>query len=53
LSPHQKLNVERLKLRGYFCYLSDDYDDKIKEINNYMLTRRKNVISVEENLKMN
>jgi hypothetical protein len=40
LSPSQKLNLERLKLRGYFCYLSDDYDDVIKEINNYMMTRR-------------
>ena len=40
LSPAQKENLERLKLRGYFCYLSDDYDDVIKEINNYMITRR-------------
>jgi hypothetical protein len=24
LSPHQKVNLERLQLRGYFCYLSDD-----------------------------
>ena len=40
LSPQQKENLERLKLRGYNCYLSDDYDDVIKEINNYMLTRR-------------
>jgi hypothetical protein len=40
LSPAQKENLERLKLRGYNCYLSDDYDDVIKEINNYMLTRR-------------
>ena len=40
LSPSQKQNLERLKLRGYFCYLSDDYDDVIKEINNYMITRR-------------
>jgi hypothetical protein len=40
LSPSQKQNLERLTLRGYFCYLSDDYDDVIKEINNYMMTRR-------------
>ena len=40
LSPHQKLNLERLKLRCYYCYLSDDYDDVIREINNYMMTRR-------------
>ena len=40
LSPAQKENLERLKLRGYNCYLSDDYGDVIKEINNYMLTRR-------------
>ena len=42
LSPSQKLNLERLQLRGYFCYLSDDYDDVIREINNYMMTRRIN-----------
>ncbi len=40
LSPYQKENLERLKLRGYHCYLSDDYDEVIKEINNYMMTRR-------------
>ncbi len=40
LSPHQKLNLERLTLRGYRCYLSDDYDDVIKEIHSYMMTRR-------------
>ena len=40
LSPSQKQNLERLALRGYRCYLSDDYDDVIKEINNYMMTRR-------------
>ncbi len=40
LSPSQKPNLERLKLRGFFCYLSDDYDDVIREINNYMITRR-------------
>ena len=40
LSPAQKENLERLKLRGYICYLSDDFDDVIKEINNYMMTRR-------------
>jgi prophage antirepressor-like protein len=40
LSPHQKQNLERLTLRGYRCYLSDDYDDIIKEINYYMITRR-------------
>ena len=40
LSPSQKQNLERLKLRGFFCYLSDDYDDVIREINNYMMTRR-------------
>ena len=40
LSPHQKQNLERLTLRGYFCFLSDDYDDIIKEINYYMITRR-------------
>ncbi len=32
LSPAQKENLERLKLRGYNCYLN--------EINNYMMTRR-------------
>ena len=40
LSPQQKANLERLKLRDYKCYLSDDYDDVIKEINNYIMTRR-------------
>ncbi len=45
VSPHQKQNLERLKLRGNFCYLSDAYYDVIREINNYM-------ISVKENLKM-
>ena len=40
LSPSQKQNLERLALRGYFCYLYDDYDDVIREINNYMMTRR-------------
>ena len=40
LSPSQKQNLERLTLRGYRCYLSDDYDDVIREINNYMMTRR-------------
>ena len=40
LLPHQKQNLERLQLRGYFCYFSDDYDDVIREINKYMLTRR-------------
>ena len=40
LSPNQKQNLERLTLRGYRCYLSDDYDDVIREINNYMITRR-------------
>jgi hypothetical protein len=30
LSPSQKQNLERLKLPGYSCYLSDDYDDVIK-----------------------
>ena len=40
LSPSQKLNLERLKLRDYHCYLSDDYDEIIKQINNYMMTRR-------------
>ena len=40
LSPSQKLNLERLKLRDYHCFLSDDYDEIIKEINNYMMTRR-------------
>ena len=40
LSPSQKQNLERLALRGYRCYLSDDYDDVIREINNYMMTRR-------------
>ena len=40
LSPAQKENLERLKLCGYFCYLSNDYDEVIKEINNYMMTRR-------------
>ena len=40
LSPAQKENLERLKLRGYHCYLYDDYDEVIKEINNFMMTRR-------------
>ncbi len=40
LSPTQKQNLERLTLRGYKCFLSDDYDDVIREINNYMMTRR-------------
>ena len=40
LSPAQKENLERLKLRGYFSYLSDDYDDVIREIKDYMITRR-------------
>ena len=40
LSPHQKQILDRLTLRGYRCFLSDDYDDVIKEINNYMITRR-------------
>ena len=40
LSPHQKPNLERLALSEYRCYLSDDYDDVIREINKYMLTRR-------------
>ena len=40
LSPQQMDNLERLTLRGYRCYLSDDYDDVIREINNYMITRR-------------
>ena len=40
LSPQQKDNLERLTLRGYRCYLSDDYNGVIKEINNYMITRR-------------
>ena len=40
LSPSQKQNLKRLTLRGYFCYLSDNYDDVIREINNYMMTRR-------------
>ena len=40
LSPQQKQNLERLTLRGYRCFLSDDYDDIINEINNYMMTRR-------------
>ncbi len=42
-----------LQLRGFFCYLSDDYDDVIRDINNYMITRRMNVIFVNVNLKMN
>jgi hypothetical protein len=46
LSPAQKANLERFKLGGYFCYLSADSDEVIKEINNYMMTRR-------INLKMN
>ncbi len=40
LSPSQKQNLERLTLREYRCYLSDDYDDVIREINNCMMTRR-------------
>ena len=40
LSPAQKENLERLTIRGYKCFLSDDYDDVIREINNYMITRR-------------
>ena len=36
----QKQNFERLTSREYRCYLSDDYDDVIREINNYMMTRR-------------
>ena len=32
LSPQQKENLERLKLRGYNCYLSDDYDDVKKKL---------------------
>jgi hypothetical protein len=40
LSPHQRQNLERLTIRGYKCFLSDDYDDVIKKINNYMMTRR-------------
>ena len=40
LSPTQKQNLERLTLRWYRCYLSDDYDDVIREINNYIITRR-------------
>ena len=40
LSPHQKQILDRLTLRGYRCFLSDDYDDTINEINNYMMTRR-------------
>ena len=40
LSPQQKDNLARLTLTGYRCYLSDDYDDVIKEINNYLITRR-------------
>ena len=43
LSPAQKENLERLKLRGYNCFLSDDYD-------NFMITRRINVITVEGNV---
>ncbi len=31
LSPAQMENLERLKLRGYHCYLSDDYDEVIKK----------------------
>ena len=40
LSASQKQNLERLTLREYICSLSDDYDDVIREINNYMMTRR-------------
>ena len=40
LSPQQKETLERLILREYRCYVSDDYDDVIREINNYMMTRR-------------
>ena len=40
LSPTEKQNLEPLTLSGYRVYLSDDYDDAIREINNYMITRR-------------
>jgi hypothetical protein len=40
LSPSRKQNLERLTLREFRCNLSDDYDDVIREINNYMMTRR-------------
>ena len=35
LSPQQIDNLERLTLGGYRCYLSDDYDHVIKEINDF------------------
>ena len=40
VSPSQKQILDRLILRGNKCIISDDYDDVIKQINDYLFTRR-------------
>jgi prophage antirepressor-like protein len=40
VSPSQKQILDRLISRGNKCIISDDYDDVIKQINDYLFTRR-------------